>query len=83
MKKVLTIEELNLLSEAINFNLFDFKPENVEVTIKLEKEMLDKLNEEFYYRHDSNADPSKLKQADEIKVIMNEINFKFITNNPE
>lgn len=83
MKNVLNIEELNMLSEAINFNLFDFNTENVEVIIKLEKEMLDKLNEEFYYRHDPNADPNKLKQADEIKAVMNGINFKFIKNNPE
>lgn len=83
MKNVLNIEELNLLSEAISLNLFDFNPEHIEVTVKLEKEMLDKLNEEFYYRHDPDADPNKLKQADEIKAIMNKINFKFIKNNPE
>lgn len=78
--KIPMLDELFKISETVKNNLNGLEPENIFVNILVDKTVINKINEEFYYRNNPNAENDSFQNADEVEVIVNGIKFRYMTN---
>lgn len=70
-----TVNELYEISVAIKNIFKNKKIDNISINIELDNETLNKVNEDLFYRNNPNAKKEDFSIADEINVIVNDVNF--------
>lgn len=78
-KKAPTVNELFIISNTIKDNSNGVPLSDIEVIFRVDKKLIDKINEDFFYRNNPNAEKNEFKSADEVEVIVNQIKFKYTT----
>lgn len=74
--QLLKLNDLIKISELLAENNFNNK--NITITIDVKtKELLNKINEDIYYRNDVNENNPPIKEVDEIVLNINGTTFKY------
>lgn len=74
-------DDLYQIAFAIKNAIKNFDYNNINIIIKTPPEMINKINEDFYYRNNPNSSQVELDDVDEIDVNVNDIKFKYIVDN--
>lgn len=79
-KKVLTIEDLGLISNFFFDNALGDGNIVIEICVD-DKETLKKVNEDFFYRLNKNGTLPKNEDVSDVKVDIGDIHFKYVVKN--
>ena len=66
------------LALLINQKYGDKDKSNMYIVFEVEEKTLNRVNEDFYYRNNPNAESENYVKADEINVIVDGVMFKYI-----
>lgn len=83
MKKLFNIpndNQLINLSEFINRELSDVKKDNMSIVFEINENLLRQLDEQYFFKMNPDSNINDFVHGNEVNIIVNGINFKFIQN---
>lgn len=83
MKKLFKIpndNQLISLSEFINQELSDVKKNNMSIVFEINENLLRQLDEQYFFKMNPDSNINDFVHGNEVNIIVNGINFKFIQN---